>query len=299
MKTELAVDPATCSGCGTCAELCPAHAIEIAARPEDGRKRAQAAPELADGCMRCGQCMAACPTDSIAVEGIPRQDLFPLTKEPLDPDAFQAMLESRRSVRVFKDEPVPPEALERIVSMVALAPMAYTPHKLDVTVVASPEAMRQAAPAMAEVYQGLVRAWRSRISRWFIRRELPPDELTALREHVMPTLPQRLEGMRTGRWDTITRGAPAMLLFHAAPEAGGSAADGRIAGTYALLAAHALGLGATMLDLVPPAVDHSPQVRAIFRIPEGHRVRAAVVVGVPRYRFHKGIRRRLPAVRWV
>lgn len=297
MKTGHTVDLATCSGCGTCADICPPHALELV--EEGGKKHARSAPGLADGCMRCGQCMAACPTDSISVEGISREDLFPLPKAAPDPDAFQRMLESRRAVRVFKDEPVPREALERIVAMTALAPMSYTPHKLEVTVVGSPETMRRAATAMATLYQGLARAWRSPISRWFIRRELPPDELTGLRDHVMPTLPLRLEGMRRGRWDTITRGAPAMLLFHARPEAGGSVADARIAGTYALLAAHALGLGATMLDLVPPAVDHSPEVRALLRIPEGHKVRAAVVVGVPRYRFRKGIRRRFPAVRWI
>ncbi len=72
-----------------------------------------------------------------------------------------------------------------------------------------------------------------------------------------------------------------------------------MAATYALPAAHALGLDATMIDLVPPAVNHSAEVGAILRIPEGHQVHAAVIVGIPRYRFRYGIRRDFPAVRWV
>ncbi len=297
MRTEHRVDPATCSGCGTCADLCPAHAVEVAV--VDGRKRARSAPAFADGCIRCGQCVAACPTDSISVEGLSREDLVPLPEGAAGPDAFQALLASRRSVRVFKDRPVPRELLERIVSMVALAPMAYTPHKIDVTVVSSREAVARALPAMVALYEKLLRAWRNPLLRWAIRRELPPDELTGLRDHVLPTLPSRLEGTRRGRWDTITRGAPAMLLFHSRPEAGDASADARVAGTYALLSAHALGLGATMVDLVPGALNHSAEARACFRLPDGHRVHVAVVLGFPRYRFRWAIRRSFPAVRWV
>jgi ferredoxin len=296
MKTQQTID-ATCNGCGVCADLCPAHVFEIA--EEGGKKRARTAPAFADGCMRCGHCAAACPSESISVEGLSPDDFFPLGKGTLGPDELQRFLESRRSVRVFKDRAVPREALERIVAMVALAPMGYTPHKLDVTVVSSRETMARALPGMVALYERMLRAWRNPLLRWGIRRELPPDELTGLRDHVIPTLPARLAGMREGRWDTITRGAPAMLLFHSLPEAGVSSVDARIAGAYALLAAHALGLGATMIDLVPPAVNRSAEVREIFEIPRGHKVHAAVVVGVPRHRFHRGIRRALPAVRWV
>ncbi len=298
MRTEHAVDLATCSGCGTCADLCPAHAIEIAV--EDGKKHARSAPaSLADGCIRCGHCMAACPTGSITIEGLPRDRLFALGHEPIDVEAFQGLLESRRSVRVFRDEPVPRAALQRIVSLAALAPMGYTPHKLEVTVVAERAPIARALPGMVKLYRRLHRIWRSPFLRWMVRRELRPDEETALRDHVLPGIPPRLEGTLQGRWDTITRGAPAMLLFHSRPEAGSAAADARVAATYALLAAHALGLGATMIDLVPPAVNHSAEVRAVFRIPEGHQVHTAVVVGIPRYRFRYGIRRDFPAVRWV
>jgi ferredoxin len=297
MRTEHAVDPATCSGCGTCADLCPAHAVEVAVI--DGKKRARSAPAFADGCIRCGQCVAACPTDSISVEGFSRQVLFPLPEGAAGPDAFQALLASRRSVRVFKDRPVPRELLERIVSMVALAPMGYTPPKLDVTVVSSRDAVARALAPMVALYENLLRAWRNPLLRWGIRRELAPDEVTGLRDHVLPTLPPRLEGTRSGQWDTITRGAPAMLLFHSRPDAGNASADARVAGTYALLAAHALGLGATMIDLVPAAVNHSAEVRACFQVPKEHVVHVAVVLGFPRYRFHHGIRRSFPAVRWV
>jgi ferredoxin len=295
--TRQTVDAGACSGCGVCADVCPAHVYEVV--EEAGRRRVRVAPLAAAACIRCAHCMAACPRDAVAVEGIAPAALYPLPRERPDPEAFQRLLERRRSVRAFKDRPVARALLERIVAMVALAPMGYTPHKLDVTVVQRRETIAAALPGMMAVYDGLRRGWRIPPVRWLIRRALGPDGFRALAEHVLPTLAPRLAAMREGRFDSITRGAPAMLLFHAPPDAGNSSEDARIAAAWALLAAHALGLGATMLGLVPPAVERSPEVRRLFGIPAGHRVHTAVVVGHPRYRYLRGIRRALPAVRWV
>ncbi len=295
--TQHAVDPAACSGCGACAEVCPAHVFELV--EEGGAKRARRVARFAADCQRCGHCLAACPTGALAVEGIAPEALFPLAPSRLAADELERFLERRRSVRAFRDEPVPREALERIVAMIALAPMAYTPPKLALTVVENPAVLAAARPELVALYEGLLGAWRRRVQRFFLRRALTPDADTALTEHVLPTLAPRLEAMRAGRWDTITRGAPAMILFHSPPAAGACTRDAPIAAGWALLAAHALGLGATMIDLVPPAVNHSAALRRRLEIPAGHVVHAAVIVGRPRYRVLRGIRRALPAVRWV
>ena len=68
---------------------------------------------------------------------------------------------------------------------------------------------------------------------------------------------------------------------------------------YGLLAAHALGLGATAIGLVPPAIERSPRLREIFEIPPENQVLASMIVGYPRYRFRRGIRRELANVKWI
>lgn len=54
------IDPARCSGCGICSDLCPYGAIETA--PE-GLPAAAITPAL---CQGCGACVAACPSKAIA-----------------------------------------------------------------------------------------------------------------------------------------------------------------------------------------------------------------------------------------
>lgn len=53
------VDQETCTGCGACAEICPADAIAV----DDVAK---VDPEL---CTECGACTEECPVEAITLEG--------------------------------------------------------------------------------------------------------------------------------------------------------------------------------------------------------------------------------------
>lgn len=89
---------------------CPSHIFEVTER--GGRKAAAPVASRTKGCMRCGQCMALCPTQSVVVEGLDYQrDFFPLAPRQLELEGLERFLGSRRSVRVFRDEPVPREML--------------------------------------------------------------------------------------------------------------------------------------------------------------------------------------------
>jgi nitroreductase len=244
--------------------------------------------------------MAICPTAAIQVDGLSYEtDFAPLTREEVDAGAFWALLENRRSIRVFKEMPVPREVLERIVEAISLAPMGYTPSKVEVNVVQRRETIERALPLMVELYETLLARMENPVARFVIRRQLEPEAWISLTEHVLPGLAYRLPEMEAGGPDTITRGAPAMLLLHAHREAGHHSQDILIALTYGLLAAHALGLGATAIGLVPPAVNKTPALREMFQIPPDNEVVSSMVVGYPKYRFRRAIRRSLASVRWI
>jgi len=51
------IDPARCTGCGLCAELCPTNAVEIRAN--------QAAIVRPQACTYCDLCETYCPTGAI------------------------------------------------------------------------------------------------------------------------------------------------------------------------------------------------------------------------------------------
>jgi len=244
--------------------------------------------------------MAVCPNKAIHIEGLSYEtDLFDLPTAGVDGDAFSRFAASRRSVRVFKDKPVPRQVLQQIVDIISTAPMGFPPPKVAVTVVQKRDTIEQALPIIVQMYEDLARWMKNPLIRVMIRRRITPEDYYSLANHVLPGLAHRLPDMQAGKVDTITRGAPAMLLFHAHHEADGHTADAWIALTYGLLAAHALGLGATAISLVPPVVERSPELRALFQIPSENRVVACMIVGYPGVRFRRGIRRELADVRWI
>jgi len=57
-----------------------------------------------------------------------------------------------------------------------------------------------------------------------------------------------------------------------------------------MLAAHAMGLGACALSLIPAAVNRSGPLNKLFQIPDKNEVLAAMVLGYPKHRFRKQAR---------
>ncbi len=299
MKNSRYIDTQTCNRCGLCITVCPNNIIHTV---KDNPKEAVVAfrADRVEFCVRCGHCMAICPTESIHIEGLSyKKDFFDVPTTKVDYDAFVNMLASRRSVRVFKQTPVPRKALERIVSAITMAPMGVPPHKVEVTIVQKRETIEQALPLMVGLYEKLGQWMKNPFMRFMIRRRAGRETLNTLREHVLPSLAYRLPAMKASADDSITRGAPAMLLFHAHREAGNHTEDALIDLTYGLLAAHALGLGATAIGLLPPVVERSSELRKLFKIPPENAVLAAMIVGYPKLRFRKGIRRELAGVNWM
>jgi nitroreductase len=209
------------------------------------------------------------------------------------------MIKTRRAIRVFKQQPVPRELLERVAQAIAFAPPSFTPLKTETVVVEDTAVIRQALPEMIKLYDGLVKAMSHPIARLFVRRRVGAAKFKTLEQHVVPLMKNRLPELKQGAEDTITRYAPAMIILHAHRDAENAEADIYIALTYGLLAAHALGLGATAIDLVPPAIQNSPVLRELFSIPEENVVIASMILGYPRYRYPRGIKRELKSMTWI
>jgi nitroreductase len=156
------------------------------------------------------------------------------------------MITTRRAIRNFRDQPVPRELLEKVVEAISFAPPSFTPVKTEIVVVQDTAVIRRALPEMIRIYDGLLKAMSHPVARLFVRRKVGSAKCKMLETHVIPLMNSRLPELKRGVEDTITRDAPAMILFYAQRDAENPNADIHIALTYGLLVPHAIGLGGTI-----------------------------------------------------
>ena len=289
------IDSQACSRCGACTEACP---NQIPMRAKDGEVAFRA--DRLNLCVQCGHCMAVCPTQSITAGELSYdKDFFELPMGGVGECDFFNFLASRRSVRSFQDKPIVKEMLQRIIDTVALAPMGFPPHKVEVTVVQSRATIKKALPLLMKLYGSLNRGMKNPLVRFLMKKKMKPETFKSIQNHVMPAMEKGLPEMKeTGR-DLFTRGAPALILFHARRDSENHTEDIQIALTYGLLAAHSLGLGATAIGLIPPAVERKKELRKLFQIPKDNEVLASMIVGHPKLSYKRGIKRELARVNWI
>jgi ferredoxin len=98
------VDEELCLGCGECLRECPNGPSTSGRHVDHGNVL----------CARCLHCYAVCPQGAIRLEdtGAARVNG---NGHAVAADELEGFLAHRRSVRRFRDEPVPEEVVERIV----------------------------------------------------------------------------------------------------------------------------------------------------------------------------------------
>jgi ferredoxin len=296
MENDWFVDETLCRKCGSCVDICPNRILQ-----KDSGGNINFLDERLWMCFRCGHCMAICPSGAVQVPGLSyKEDFYPQsTMTGQEEDQFTHLIESRRAVRSFQDKPVPHDMLEKVVQAIQSAPPGFPPIKTELVVVEDPEKLKKALPMMIDLYAYLIKAMQNPISRHFVRQSAGREKYITIKKHVVPLMINRMPDLVSGKEDTIMRRAPALILFHADRTSENYVPDIYIAMTYGILAAHSLGLGASAMDLIPPAVEKSKKLREFFQIPEGNEVVASMILGFPKHHFQRGIKRELKSVTWM
>lgn len=294
MQPHILIDQAICTRCNLCVEVCPNKILF-----PDEEHQIAIRPDRMKFCFSCGQCMAVCPEKSISVGNLSYESiLFDLPPTVSYDDCFYNLIATRRAIRNFKDKPVPEELLEKIVEAISFAPPGFPPVKTELIVVQDRDLIRNALPHMVDLYDGLLHAFRNPVSRFFIKREVGSQRFHTMKDHLIPLLKTRMAELKAGAEDTITRNAPAMILFCGDRAGEDIQADVYIAATYGMLAVHSLGLGGSVMDLIPPAIERSKPLRKMFNLSENTEVIASIIIGYPRYKYLRGIKRPLRSVQW-
>lgn len=267
------VEENKCRRDGICVAICP---VGILTRGGD------APPELAPGkealCISCGHCVAVCPYGACSLDTIPSSSCPAVRPEwRLSPEQAEHFLRSRRSIRVYKEAQVEQGRLERLIRTARHAPSGHNGQPVRWLVINGHRAVRALAAHVADWMRSVCSARPEAGRRMLLDRVV--------------------SGWDAGR-DMICRGAPHLVVAHAAKGDPTAPSACTLALAYLELAAPSHGLGCCWAGYLHMAAQHWPPLQEALLLPAGEVFQGALMVGEPRYRYQRLPLRNEPSISW-
>lgn len=290
-NATITIDSGKCNGCGICVNVCKDFSLVL-----DGKKVKVSDTSLF-GCIGCGHCVAVCAKDAITVTGrtLIESDYQPLQHSQLHYDALYKMALNRRSIRDFHDHRVPEEIIDKILQFASTAPMGIPPSDVGVLVIEGKEKVKQFSFDFVDLLskmQFMVSPYIMPLMRPFMKKE----DYKAMVEFVRPLVNIFVKSKKEGK-DFVLYEAPLVMMFYGKMS---DPADPIIAATYATLAAESMGIGSCMIGSIGPFIKHTGKAfKKKYNLPENLRDSIFVVMGYPKYKFRKTIRRTFASVDYI
>lgn len=257
------VNTEVCTRCGICMAECPTGLLvmtENGPQPDRG------------GCLKCGHCVAVCPTMALDYDMTPRaeQPVLP-NQTTLSPDEAELFLRRRRSIRVYKDMPVPREDLVRLLNVARMAPTATNSQGISFRVIQNKETLKKISVAVLN--------WMHMMGKKNARMRLYARGADMC--------------VKRGQ-DFILHDAPTLILAVTSEKMFDRGRDsGHFCLSYAELFAPTLGLGSCWSGFVEYCAQYGwKELLDLLDIPDGQKVAGAIMVGYPKYKYRNLVERR-------
>jgi nitroreductase/NAD-dependent dihydropyrimidine dehydrogenase PreA subunit len=251
------VNQSKCIKCGICSKVCPSGVLSV---EETGPKVINA-----NNCIACGHCVAACPHGAIDNIKSPISDQVDIENFPIiDSKTAECFLRSRRSIRCYRDTPVPKEKLLELINIAHYAPTASNSQDISYIIVENKKILEKAIKIIYE---------------WMEKQLENPSHWS---------FPRHVQAYKATGIDTILRNAPHLILATAAKDFKNGRENTISQLTYAELYATTIGLGSCWAGLFEMCAfsNYSPLLQ-LFNITKDKVITGALMVGYPKYKYKK------------
>ncbi len=278
--------------CNLCM-LCVKECVSGVWREKDGQPFIVAQ----EACNRCSHCLAVCPKNAIIHEALDLDQVRRVKKKKVLPDVYREIIESRRSVRQYKQKPVPKEIIEDILHFARSSPTASNNQNVEYIVVTNPQVIKKVSDKIfgfsLQIYQWIQKPWGRRLLKALEKTSIG----TTLNRYVGP-MDFFIKQTQEGR-DFILHNAPVLILIHTPTRANFACDNCNIAATNIINYAHASGLGTCFIGFITLALRFNKTLRAWLNIPKGRRVFVSLVLGYPAYSHSFTASRKTPKIHWI
>ncbi|MBU2643545.1 nitroreductase family protein [bacterium] len=269
--TLITVDPERCTKDGHCVAECPPQIIALT------DEIPFVMPEMEVYCIDCGHCVAVCPAEALTLRTLAPAECLPLNKASLlSEEQAEHFLRSRRSIRNYKDKPVERETLQKLFDLARHAPTGSNKQPVQWLVIEDAGDVQKIADMVID----------------WMKDVIQKDPAAAAEMKF-----DRIVAAQAGGVDRICRKAPHLAIAFADTAYSNPQTDCAIALTYLELFLPALGLGGCWGGYVNYAAKHWPPLQQFLNLPENTECYGVMMIGYPRYRYHRmPLRREAPVV---
>lgn len=248
-----------CIKCGLCVNECPENVLIF---EQNGPK--EICPQ---NCIACGHCVAICPRQAIDNKKTPLTNQISSKAFPkLNSEEAKNFLRSRRSIRSYKETPVPKEKLIELANIAHFAPTGSNLQGISYLIVDDRNILDKAVKLTIE--------------------KLANDDSLNKRFH------HYIDSYYRKGTDTIFREAPCIILATADIDFPRGRENSIFSLAYLELYAPTLGLGSCWAGVFEKlALTDNSIIPELFNIPKRKKITGAVMIGYPKYNYPRLIDR--------
>ncbi len=259
----ITIDSQKCKLDGICALACPMGLII-----QNKNEIPQAVQDAEKICVGCGHCISVCHFEALSIGGVSPKDLAPVKKDmAVSKEAMVQMIKEHRSVREFKNKPVPHDVLAHLIDATRWSPTAANLQPVQWLVIEDAKEVQRIAGVIAEG-----------------ARQIGFN-------------PAMLQAWEKGN-DVFLRNAPHIVVTHAKKENYMPTTDCTIALTCFDMMAYTYGIGTCWAGVLMIIAKHYPPLVEALKIPEGNEIYGAMMIGYPKYSYHKIPPRKPANITW-
>lgn len=258
---------------GICAEICPMKIIKIRnGFPEPVN-------DAKTYCINCGHCVAVCPVSAFSHMNLkPENCLDIYEKNRLDIEQVQQFFLSRRSIRKYKNKQIEKSVLRKIIGIATHSPSGHNCQPVEWHVIYERKRLNQLCLHVIDWMKHML--------------AVEPEHASAM------NLDRVVAGHAAG-FDTITREAPHLILVHGKEDEQTSQYACIIAMAWLELTLSSFGLGGCWCGFFNRAAMAWKPLQEALGFPEEHTSFGAMMVGYPKYKYHRIPTRNKPVIRGI
>jgi nitroreductase/NAD-dependent dihydropyrimidine dehydrogenase PreA subunit len=268
-----------CINCGLCVDICLVYE-KISSKVDTIH------PNL---CIECGHCESVCPVN--AIEGPEEVKMICEDEQIPTYESLQFLLQTRRSIRRYKSEPISDIDLQKMLEAGRYAPTGSNEQNIKYVVINSHEKMQELSEIALPVVFKTFKVAKKIASLPFAGKILGKKQAYRLKNIYGPAITIFEERNKQGE-DRLFYNAPGLMVVHGEKQDEALAFSCHIAMHNCVLIAQTLGIGCLLNSFALMAINQSKVLRKKLGIPKENKCFGAMTFGYKNINYKKHVNRK-------